>query len=206
MAATAIMVLPLMVIFDEPWRLPSPGAAVWASLAGMATLSTALGYVIFFRILSGAGAINVSLVTLLIPATAVLLGTSVLGEAVSNAQLTGMALIGAGLVAVDGRLWCHARWALAESARPVPWSASRTRPASCFPFAERQGETRMPPELTDATLDYLLAMAGLTVTEAQKADLQSVHEALTEMKARVRQPRGRMAELAHSYGFTAEDL
>ncbi len=64
----------------------------------------------------------------------------------------------------------------------------------------------MPPELTDATLDYLLAMAGLTVTEAQKADLQSVHEALTEMKARVRQPRGRMAELAHSYGFTAEDL
>ncbi len=60
--------------------------------------------------------------------------------------------------------------------------------------------------MTDATLDFLLAMAGLTVTEAQKADLKTVHEALTAMKARVRQPRGRMAELAHSYGFTAEDL
>jgi len=26
------------------------------------------------------------------------------------------------------------------------------------------------------------------------------------MKARVRQPRGRMAELAHTFGFKAEDL
>jgi hypothetical protein len=64
----------------------------------------------------------------------------------------------------------------------------------------------MPPTLTDDALDYLLASAGLSLTEAQKNDLKAQHDALTAMKARVRQPRGRIAELAHTYGFTAADL
>ncbi len=64
----------------------------------------------------------------------------------------------------------------------------------------------MPPILTDAALDYLLASAGLSLTDAQTTELQTIHDSLAAMKARVRQPRGRMAELAHTYGFTAEDL
>lgn len=62
------------------------------------------------------------------------------------------------------------------------------------------------PDLSDPALDYLVATAGLTLTDAQKADLKSIHEALADMKARVRKTRGHMAELAHSFGFTAEDL
>ncbi len=64
----------------------------------------------------------------------------------------------------------------------------------------------MPPTLTDDALDYLIASAGLTLDAAQKADIKTIHESLTAMKARVRQKRGHMAELAHSFGFTAEDL
>ncbi len=64
----------------------------------------------------------------------------------------------------------------------------------------------MKPQLTDPALEYLLQSAGLTLTEAQKADLKTIHDDLTAMKARVRQKRGSMAELAHTYGFTAEDL
>jgi hypothetical protein len=64
----------------------------------------------------------------------------------------------------------------------------------------------MPPNLNDEALDYLLASAGLNLSEAQKADLKTVHDGLAAMKARVRQPRGRMAELAYTYGFTEEDL
>lgn len=64
----------------------------------------------------------------------------------------------------------------------------------------------MPSTLTDEALNYLLDSAGLTLTDAQKADLKTIHDGLTAMKARVRQPRGHMAELAHSFGFTAEDL
>ena len=64
----------------------------------------------------------------------------------------------------------------------------------------------MQPTLTDPALEYLLLNAGLTLTDAEKADLKSIHDGLNAMKARVRQKRGPMAELAHSYGFTPEDL
>ena len=64
----------------------------------------------------------------------------------------------------------------------------------------------MPPELTDQALDFLLARAGLSLTQAQKADLKSVYPAVAEMAERVRKPRGRMAELAHVYDFADEDL
>ena len=64
----------------------------------------------------------------------------------------------------------------------------------------------MPPVLTAEALNYLLECAGISLTEDQKADLQTIQHGLADMKARVRQPRGHMAELAHSFGFTAEDL
>jgi hypothetical protein len=64
----------------------------------------------------------------------------------------------------------------------------------------------MQPTLTDPALEYLLQNAGLTLTEAEKADLKAIHDGLAAMKARVRQQRGRMAELAHTYGFAAGDL
>jgi hypothetical protein len=64
----------------------------------------------------------------------------------------------------------------------------------------------MPPMLTDPALEYLLQSAGLTLTDAERADLKSIHDGLAAMKARVRQKRDRMADLAHSYGFAAEDL
>jgi len=68
-------------------------------------LSTALAYAIFFRLLASAGTTNISLVTLLIPVSAILLGTLVLGERLSAFQFVGMALIGLGLIAIDGRAW-----------------------------------------------------------------------------------------------------
>ncbi len=64
----------------------------------------------------------------------------------------------------------------------------------------------MPPTLGDDALDYLLASAGLTLTDAQKQELKALQAGLDAMKERVRQPRGRMAELAHTFSFTAEDL
>jgi hypothetical protein len=62
------------------------------------------------------------------------------------------------------------------------------------------------PEITDEALEFLLTRAGLNLTPAQKADLKSVYPGIAEMAERVRQPRGRMAELAHTYDFAEEDL
>ena len=64
----------------------------------------------------------------------------------------------------------------------------------------------MPSEINDAALDYLLARAGLNLTAEQKAELKTIHAGLTAMAERVRKPRGRMAEPAHTYGFAQEDL
>ncbi|MFZ5790634.1 MAG: DMT family transporter [Pseudomonadota bacterium] len=103
--ATAVMALPLVLFIDRPWALPAvPALQTWAALAGLAFLSTALAYLIFFRILAGAGAVNVALVTLLVPASALLLGAAVFGERLDARQIAGMATILAGLVVIDGRL------------------------------------------------------------------------------------------------------
>ena len=64
----------------------------------------------------------------------------------------------------------------------------------------------MQSDINDAALDYLLARAGLDLTDEQKAELKTVHAALAALAERVRKPRGRMAEPAHVYGFAEEDL
>ena len=64
----------------------------------------------------------------------------------------------------------------------------------------------MQPEISDAALDFLLARAGLDLSEAEKAELKTVYAGIAAMAARVRKPRGRMAEPAHDYGFAEEDL
>ena len=78
-------------------------------LAALALLSSALAYVIYFRILATAGATNISLVTFLVPVSAILLGWAFLGERLGAAQLLGMALIGGGLALIDGRLLTRRR-------------------------------------------------------------------------------------------------
>lgn len=64
----------------------------------------------------------------------------------------------------------------------------------------------MPSEISDEALDFLLARAGLSPSDAEKAELKAVYAGIAAMAARVRQPRGRMAEPASTYGFTEEDV
>jgi len=117
---TAVLTLPIMLVVDRPWTLASPDAGMLLSLLGLAVLSTALGYILFFRILTGAGATNATLVTLLIPVSAVLLGAAFLDERLEARQFGGMALIMAGLASTDGRLplWFAKRLGLAGRTAP----------------------------------------------------------------------------------------
>lgn len=103
-SATALMALPVVLVLDRPWTIAPPSPTAWAALLGLALLCTVLGYVLFFAIIGRAGATNVSLVTLLIPVSAVVLGGVVLGERLQPHHFAGMASILAGLLAADGRL------------------------------------------------------------------------------------------------------
>jgi drug/metabolite transporter (DMT)-like permease len=72
--ASAVMLFPIAMLVDHPWTLPMPAPSAWAAIIGSATLSTALGYVLYFRILSTAGATNLLLVTFMIPVSAIIMG------------------------------------------------------------------------------------------------------------------------------------
>jgi drug/metabolite transporter (DMT)-like permease len=107
--ASSMILMPIMMLVDQPWTLPVPSLTAIGALIGVAAISTALAYVLYFRILATAGATNLLLVTFLIPVSAILLGTLFLGESLFARHFVGMALIGIGLAAIDGRLWRAAR-------------------------------------------------------------------------------------------------
>ncbi|WP_421998500.1 DMT family transporter [Reyranella sp.] len=98
LVASTVLILPIMLVAERPWTLPVPPLPVAGAVAGLALLSTALAYVLYFRILAAAGAMRLLLVTFLIPVTAILLGALVLGERLEVRQFAGMALIGLALV------------------------------------------------------------------------------------------------------------
>lgn len=105
--ASAVMMAPIVLIVDAPFTVPGPDAA--SALVALGLFSTALAYVIFFRILSSSGATNLTLVTFLIPASSVTLGVLFLGERLATSHIAGMALIAFGLAAMDGRIWRRLR-------------------------------------------------------------------------------------------------
>ena len=104
LTASAVLILPIMLVVDRPWMAPLPSLTVWLALGALALLSTALAYVLYFRILAAAGATVLLLVTFLIPVPAILLGAMVLGEQLEPRHYAGMALIGLGLAIIDGRI------------------------------------------------------------------------------------------------------
>ena len=117
LTSSTVMLAPLALLIDRPWHLPNPSAHVWSALIGLAVFSTALAYIIYFRILAVAGATNVMLVTLLVPVSAILLGVLFLNETFTAQALAGMLLIGVGLTAIDGRLPAAIRSRLAHANR-----------------------------------------------------------------------------------------
>lgn len=107
--ASTIMMLPLVVLVDSPWQLAMPHVVTIGAILALALISTALAYIIYFHLLSVGGATNSSLVTLLIPVSAILLGNLVLGERLSASHFLGMALIALGLLSIDGRIFARLR-------------------------------------------------------------------------------------------------
>ncbi|MCC8939832.1 DMT family transporter [Bradyrhizobium sp. Arg68] len=104
MMASSVMMAVVAAVVDRPWLLPMPHATTWLAVLGLAALSTALAYIVFFQILQRSGPTNVMLVTLLIPVTAMLLGTLVLGEPVALREVIGALVISSALLVIDGRV------------------------------------------------------------------------------------------------------
>lgn len=100
---STVFLIPLAAMIDKPYTLAMPGLEVWASLIALAVICTAFAYILYFQLLSTAGATNLLLVTFLIPVSANFLGITFLGEKLLATQIIGMAFIGLGLMIIDGR-------------------------------------------------------------------------------------------------------
>ncbi|SMO60563.1 DMT family transporter [Paracoccus laeviglucosivorans] len=79
----------------------------WLAAATLGILCTGVAYVLYFGILARAGATNISLVTFLVPVSAILLAWAFLDETLGPAHILGMAVIAAGLSLIDGRLYAR---------------------------------------------------------------------------------------------------
>jgi drug/metabolite transporter (DMT)-like permease len=103
--ASSIILLPIIITSSQLLHVTTLSAATLLSVLALGFICTAIAYVIYFRILAKGGATNISLVVLLIPVSAIVLGVIILGEQIKLSYLMGMLIIFAGLIAIDGRLW-----------------------------------------------------------------------------------------------------
>lgn len=104
LVGSTLLMIPI-ALFSEGVPDLSLSVGVWSSLIAVAVLSTAIAYLLYFRILARAGSANLMLVTLLIPPIAVGLSVTFLGEEIGLEAWIGFGLIALGLSITDGRLW-----------------------------------------------------------------------------------------------------
>lgn len=109
LAATALL-LPLAIVIDQPFRLPLPGIQTASAILGLAVFSTALAYILYFKLLRTAGATNLLLVAILIPVSATFSGVVFLGEELGSNDLIGFTFVAMGLAAIDGRVFRLVEW------------------------------------------------------------------------------------------------
>ena len=89
-SAAALLVLPLLIFSNSSYDLNLNMAIVVLVLA---LICTALGYALYFKLISTIGSINASLVTMLVPVFSLIWGIVFLGETLTPGLLAGLALI-----------------------------------------------------------------------------------------------------------------
>lgn len=109
LTAASIMMIPIAFYFERPLSLGPLSMPVIGSTLALAILSTAIAYLLYFKVMKLAGATNTSLVTMLVPVFTMIIAVPVLGEAIGPLKLLGLIVIGTGLAILDGRIIRSAR-------------------------------------------------------------------------------------------------
>jgi len=104
LTASTVIMIPVLLLTSTHLPKSLPSFDVVASILALSVASTAFAYILFFELISKAGAANAMLVTLLVPISGTLLGISVLNETITLIQVMGGLFIGVGLLVIDGRI------------------------------------------------------------------------------------------------------
>jgi drug/metabolite transporter (DMT)-like permease len=99
--AAALCLLP-PALWLHPAELPSPQA--WLAVAALGLLSTGLAFLLYYRLVTGAGTVRAMSVTFLIPVFGMLWGALFLEETVTSGMLAGTVIILAGTALTTG-IW-----------------------------------------------------------------------------------------------------
>ena len=103
LTGSSLVMVPAALLIDGAPRFDIGWQAA-AAIAYYVIFATAGAYLLYYRILAAAGAANTMIVTLLIPPVSIVLGALVLDEVLSPNVYAGLALLGLGLIVLDGRL------------------------------------------------------------------------------------------------------
>ena len=101
LTASTLLMIPFALLV-EPLPASLPGLLPTVSVVALGVLCTALAYLFYFKILTKAGSSNLSLVTFLIPPSAIVMGVVFLNEQLSFEDYAGVALILAGMAIATG--------------------------------------------------------------------------------------------------------
>lgn len=104
LSGSTLIMLPVALLTAGNWSPFQTSAIVWLNVLALGIGATALAYLIYFRLLADAGATNASLVTFIVPASAILFGFLALGERLNAYQFAGLGLLLTGLLVLDGRI------------------------------------------------------------------------------------------------------
>ncbi len=95
----AMMLVPVSLFVERPWTLVPTAASLFA-LLGLAIFSTALAFVIYFRLIQTLGSIGTTAQAYLRVPIGVALGVLLLGESLSSTAWIGLACVVAGVAAM----------------------------------------------------------------------------------------------------------
>jgi len=96
----ALLLLPLALVFPPN---AAPSLVQWLNVAALAVFSSALAFILYFRLIDSIGPVKTASVNYLTPLFGVAGGVLVLGEPLSANLLIGLAMILAGVTLVLGR-------------------------------------------------------------------------------------------------------
>lgn len=136
LTASSLLMLPIVILFHGPQDVIASSLSIWVEIGILGVLCTAFAFILYFKLIASAGATNASLVTLLVPVSAAVLGALFLGERLRIFELAGMALVMASLVVIDGRLLRRLPKLLSLGSRTTIGGSRRTGPVRRMTAAE----------------------------------------------------------------------
>ena len=102
----AVAMLPFTPVTRDFSAIP---AGAWIATAGLALVSTAVAFILYYRLIADVGPVKAITVTLLIPVFGMLWGVLLLGEPLTAGRLAGCAIILAGCSLILGLVRLPAR-------------------------------------------------------------------------------------------------